>query len=71
MSGTVPPDYKHALITTIIKKHSLVPEMLNNYHSISNLTIFSKTLERVVLYIYISNIHPILNTALHIYSICM
>ena len=48
MSETVPPDYKHALITTIIKKHTLDPETLNNYRPISNLSIFSKTLECVL-----------------------
>ena len=47
MSGTLSPDYKHALITPIIKKHTLELETLNNYRPISNLLIFSKIMERV------------------------
>ena len=48
ISGTVPLIFKHSLITHIIKKPSLDPSSFNNYRPISNLSILSKTLERVV-----------------------
>ena len=48
ISGTVPLIFKHSLITPIIKKPSLDPLSFNNYRLISNLSILSKTLERVV-----------------------
>ena len=48
ISGTVPLIFKHSLITPIIKKPSLDPSSFNNYRPISNLSILSKTLERVV-----------------------
>ena len=47
-SGTFPTSYKHALITPLHKKPNLDPQSLNNYRPISNLSIFSKTLERIV-----------------------
>ena len=47
-SGTYPISYKHALITPLLKKPNLDPQSLNNYRPISNLSIFSKTLERIV-----------------------
>ena len=47
-SGTFPTSYKHALITPLLKKPNLDPQSLNNYRPISNLSIFSKTLERIV-----------------------
>ena len=47
-SGTVPLIFKHYLITPIIKKSSLDPSSFNNYRTISNLSILSKTLEIVV-----------------------
>ena len=48
ISGTVPLIFKHSLITPIIKKPSIDPSSFNNYIPISNLSILSKTLERVV-----------------------
>ena len=48
ISGTVPLIFKHSLITPIIKKPSLDHSSFNNYRPISNLSILSKTLERVV-----------------------
>ena len=48
ISDTVPLIFKHSLITPIIKKPSLDPPSFNNYRPISNLSILSKTLERVV-----------------------
>ena len=47
-SGTVTLIFKHFLITAIIKKPSIDPSYFNNYRPIYNLSIFSKTLERVV-----------------------
>ena len=47
-SGTFPTSYKHTLITPLLKKPNLDPQSLNNYRPISNLSIFSKTLERIV-----------------------
>ena len=44
----VPLIFKHSLITPIIKKPSLEPSSFNNYRPISNLSILSKTLERVI-----------------------
>ena len=47
-SGTVPLIFKNSLITPIIKKPFLDPSSFNNYRLISNISILSKTLERVV-----------------------
>ena len=47
-TGIVPKSFKCAIITPIIKKPSLDPSELNHYRPISNLSIFSKTLERIV-----------------------
>ena len=46
--GSFKKTLKHSLITPIIKKPSLDPSSFNNYRPISNLSILSKTLERVV-----------------------
>ena len=45
-SGTFLTSYKHALITPLLKKPYIDSQSLNNYRSISNLSIFSKNLER-------------------------
>ena len=47
-SDTFPTSYKHAAITPLLKKPNLDTPSLNNYRPISNLSIFSKTLERIV-----------------------
>ena len=47
-SGTFPTSYKHAIITPLLKKPNLDPQRLNQYRPISNLSIFSKTLEQIV-----------------------
>ena len=47
-SGTFTTSYKHALIKPLLKKLNLDLQILNNYRPISNLSIFSKTLERIV-----------------------
>ena len=43
-----PKSFKCVIITPIIKKSSFDPYELNHYRPISNLYIFSKTLERIV-----------------------
>ena len=47
-SGIFPNDFKHSLITPILKKPSLDKESLNNYRPISNLSLISKITERIV-----------------------
>ena len=47
-NGIIPLTYKHAIITPILKKPNLDPNILKNFRPISNLSIFSKTLERIV-----------------------
>ena len=47
-SSTFTTSYKHALITHLLKKLNLDPQSLNNYRLISNLSIFSKTLEQII-----------------------
>ena len=42
------PSFKHALIIPILKKVNLDKKDLNDYRPISNLSIFSKTLERII-----------------------
>ena len=47
-TGIVPPEYKHAIITPILKKHKHDINDLKNYRPISQLPTISKLLERVV-----------------------
>ena len=47
-SGSFPPDFKKAVITPIIKKPHLDSLSPSNYRPISNLSIHSKILERVI-----------------------
>jgi hypothetical protein len=49
ITGTVPNDFKTALVRPLLKKKSLDPENLKNYRPISNLPFLSKLLEKVVL----------------------
>lgn len=61
-TGTVPTEYKQALITPLIKKPSLCPEVMTNYRPISNLPFLSKILEKVVMkqltkYMVDNNLH--------------
>ena len=46
--GVVPPDFKQALLTPLIKKKTLCRNEFKNYHPISNLSCLSKILEKIV-----------------------
>ena len=47
-SGQVPQSFKTAVVTPLIKKASLDPDVLSNYRPVSNLSFISKILEKVV-----------------------
>ena len=47
-SGIVPSSMKQALVTPLLKKPSLDPEVPKNYRPVSNLSFLSKILEKVV-----------------------
>ena len=47
-TGVVPSCFKSAVVTPVIKKSGLGPELYKNYRPISNLSFLSKVLERVV-----------------------
>ena len=49
-NGVLPPSFKHAIITPILTKTSSNPNLLCNYRPISQLPIFSKILERIVVH---------------------
>ena len=44
-SGSVPANFKHAVITPLLKKRNLDPDSMNNHLLISNLSFVSKLLE--------------------------
>ena len=46
--GVVPPAFKQALVTPLIKKKTLCRNAFNNYRPISNLSFLSKILEKIV-----------------------
>ena len=46
--GVVPPDFKQALVTPLIKKKTLYRNEFKNYRPISNLSFLSKILEKIV-----------------------
>ena len=46
--GTVPEAMKMALVTPLIKKPTLDPDVLKNYRPVSNLSFLSKVLERII-----------------------
>ena len=48
MSGVFPSCYKEALVTPLLKRQSLDCNLLQNYRPISNLTLITKTIEKVV-----------------------
>ena len=47
-SCTLPDSMKEALVTPLLKKASLDPEVLKNYRSVSNLSFVSQIIEKVV-----------------------
>ena len=47
-STKVPSTFKNAVITPLLKKASLDPDVLSNYRPVSNLSFVSKLLEKVV-----------------------
>jgi hypothetical protein len=46
--GCVPDNFKRALVTPLLKKQTLDPNILKNYRPVSNLKFISKVLEKVV-----------------------
>ena len=59
-SANVPDSMKQALVTPLLKKDDIDPEVLKNYRPVSNLSFLSKVLERVVaarLTNYINQLH--------------
>ena len=46
--GTFPDNFKHAIVITLHKKHSLPKDDLSSYRPISNLNFISKILERII-----------------------
>ncbi|WP_295513932.1 reverse transcriptase domain-containing protein, partial [Thiolapillus sp.] len=49
LSGTFPTVFKHAIVKPLLKKTSLDPNDLKNFRPVSNLSFFSKLLEKVVM----------------------
>ena len=47
-TGVIPSRFKKAIFALLIKKISLDKEVLENYRTVSNLSSFSKVLERIV-----------------------
>ena len=47
-TGEFPMLFKQALVTPLLKKPSLDPELCKNYRPVSNLSFVSKVLEKVV-----------------------
>ena len=47
--GIFPESFKKAVVTPLLKKASLDPDVLSNYHPVSNLSYISKILERAAL----------------------
>src|SRR6476469_5797948 len=46
--GTFPQQFKHALVSPLLKKHNLPPNDFSSYRPISNLNFISKTIERII-----------------------
>ena len=66
--GEIPKDYKHAIITPILKKSNVDRYSFNNYRSVSNLSFLSKSIERVVMsvlndYLHHNNLMPLYQSA--------
>ena len=67
-SSEVPTSMKSAVVTPLLKKATLDPEILKNYRPVSNLSFVSKVLERVVAqrltsYMTDNNLHEYLQSA--------
>ena len=67
-SSQVPKSMKSAIVTPLLKKSTLVPDILKNYRPVSNLSYISKLLERVVAgrltdYMTENNLHKHLQSA--------
>ena len=67
-SSEVPTSIKSAVVTPLLKKATLDPEILKNYRPVSNLSFVSKVLERVVAqrltsYMTDNNLHEYLQSA--------
>ena len=66
--ANVPDSMKQALVTPLLKKDDLDPEVLKNYRPVSNLSFLSKVLERVVAakltnYMTINQLHEPMQSA--------
>ena len=48
-TGIVPPQFKQAIVTPLLKKPGLDTNDMKNFRAVSNLSFFSKILEKVVL----------------------
>ena len=69
-SGFVPSTFKDAYITPLLKKASMVPANVRSYRPISNLSVMSKLLERLITkqlveYLSSSGLLPARHRALH------
>ena len=67
-SANVPDSMKQALVTPLLKKDDLDPEVFKNYRPVSNLSFLSKVLERVVAarltnYMTINQLHEPMQSA--------
>ena len=67
-SANVPDSIKQALVTPLLKKDDLDPEVLKNYRPVSNLSFLSKVLERIVAarltnYMTINQLHEPMQSA--------
>jgi hypothetical protein len=72
MSSIVPETMKLGIITPLIKKPDLDPEILKNYRPVSNLSFVSKILEKIVArrikdYMTANNLHDCLQSAYKAY----
>ena len=66
--ATFPSEWKHALITPLLKKPSADPLVLSNYRPVSNLPFLSKVVERIVskqltTYLQENNLYPVFQSA--------
>ena len=67
-SAHMPNDLKKAILTPIIKKLFLDPEVLNNFRPISNLTFISKIIEKIVAsrlndHMILNDLHDLMQSA--------